>query len=440
MSNTQEKPAQSFPVQTSPAALKGKAFFVHDPESGDPVAVSAEKFLKAEYKDLSMFDIFGGSLLARETANCYVVRTPGAYKFPLVYGNAIKNGVANQAAYTNQGGANQGNFVNHLGNQITSPFIEANASCKPHSSEICWQDEADLIVNLELVEGGDCKYLQFEVNSVPVTGANALVAVKDNAGNILWSWHIWVTSEDLTPVKITNATPLVYEFLPVNIGWKWDSADRLKGKNPHFQWGRKDPFPCPKTYGSTSIITTYGQRAFTTENAVEKATTIADSIKRPYSFFFGTEANSYCWESSGKFNLWDAANNSTGVSDSVITKTIYDPSPVGFSVPNPRVFTGFTTTANNTSDATQFNVIGAFTNGWFFKRNPNDTVGHFFAASGCRAYDGGGLDSVGSLGYYWAAVPSSAANGRYLSFYASSVNPLNAYSRAYGFSVRAVRE
>ena len=80
-----EKPAQSFTVQTSPAAVQGKAFFVHDPETGDPVAVSADKFLNAEYKDLSMYDIFGGSLLARETANCYVVRTAGAYKFPLVY-------------------------------------------------------------------------------------------------------------------------------------------------------------------------------------------------------------------------------------------------------------------------------------------------------------------------------------------------------------------
>lgn len=434
-----EKTAQSFPVQTNPAAVRGKAFFVHDPETGDPVAVSADKFLNAEYKDLSMYDIYGGSLLARETANCYVVRTPGAYKFPLVYGNAIKAGVANQAAYTNQGGANQGNFVNHLGNQITSPFIEANASCKPYSCEIVWQDEADLIVNLELVEGGDCKYLQFEVESVPVTGANAVVAVKDSSADILWSWHIWVTSEDLTPVKITNGTPLVYEFLPVNIGWKWDSSDRLKGKNPHFQWGRKDPFPCPKAYNSTTIITTYGQRAFATECS-DQGTTIADSIKRPYSFFYGTEAYGYIWEPSGKNNLWDAGNNSTGASDSTVTKTIYDPSPVGFSVPNARVFTGFTTTGTNSSDATTFNVVGDFANGRNFMRNSEDTVGHFFAASGYRASYSGGLYDVGSGGYYWTAVPYSAARGRYLYFYASDVNPLSTNYRAYGFSVRAVRE
>ncbi|MBR5835213.1 MAG: hypothetical protein IKY66_03520 [Bacteroidales bacterium] len=421
-----------YPVHSSPAALKNKAFKVHDKTTGKFIVVDAQKFLSAEYKDLSMYDTDGSSLLGRSTANCYVIRAAGAYRFPIVYGNALKDGVANTAAYER--------FVNHLGNNITSPFIEGNANCMPKSAEICWQDEVDLLVNLEIVEGGDCKYIQFEVDSVPVTGANAVVAVKDGSGNIMWSWHIWVTSEDLTPVQITNGTPKVYDFMPVNIGWKWDSSDRLKGKNPHFQWGRKDPFPCPRAYNSTSIITTYGQRTFTTENAETNATTIADAIKRPYSFFYGTEANSYKWEPDGRLDLWCAGNQSAGISDNVIVKTIYDPCPVGWKVPNARVYTGFTTTGSNTSDATQFNVVGAFTAGWFFKRNSDDTVGHFFAASGCRSRDSGGLYYVGGYGYCWCAVPGSAANGRYLNFYSGYVYPLSSNHRAYGFSVRAVRE
>ena len=122
------------------------------------------------------------------------------------------------------------------------------------------------------------------------------------------------------------------------------------------------------------------------------------------------------------------------------TKTIYDPCPVGYTVPNARVFTGFTTTGSNSSDATQFNVIGAFTAGWFFKRNSEDTVGHFFAASGYRGRDSGGLYNVGGGGYFWCAVPFSAANGRYLDFGSGNVSPLSSSYRAYGFSVRAVRE
>ena len=428
----EEKNILDFPVHSSPAALKNKAFKVHDKNTGAITVVDAQKFLSAEYKDLSMYDTDGSSLLGRSTANMYVIRTAGAYRFPLVYGNALKDGQPNPVAY-------QG-FVNHLGNLITSPFIEANANCMPSSAEICWQDEVDAVVNLELIEGGDCKYIQFEVDDIPVTNANILIAVKDGSGNIMWSWHIHLTIDDWTDVEITNGTPKVYRFAPQNLGWKWDDASRQRGKNCHFQWGRKDPFPCPNKYNSNSIIPTTGQRSFTTENAEENATTIADSIKRPYSFFFGTEANSYKWEPDGRLDLWCAGNQSTGVSDNVIVKTIYDPCPVGYVVPNARVFTGFTKTGSNTEDATQFNTIGAFTAGWFFKRNSEDTVGHFFAASGCRSRDSGGLGSVGGYGYYWCAGPGSAAYGRCLLFYSGYVYPLNYGHRAGGFSVRAVRE
>ena len=420
------------PVQISAAALRNTAFVGYDKDTGEPISFDSQKFLRAEYKDLSMYDIYGASLLGRSTANCYVVRTAGAYRFPLVYGNALKGGNANVVAYDG--------FVNHLGNAITSPFIEANANCMPVSAEICWMDQADLLVNLEIVEGGDCKYIQFEVNNVPITGANAQVAVKDASGNIMWSWHIWVTSEDLTPVQITNDTPKVYEILPVNLGWTWDSPDRLRGKSPHYQWGRKDPFVPPAAYNSGNNKTTYGQRSFTTENSETAATTIADSIKRPFSFFFGTSNNSYTWEPSGRLDLWCARNTSTGVSDNVVVKTIYDPCPVGFSVPNARIYTGFTAGGGNTSDPTLFNVVGSFTAGWFFKRNSEDTVGTFFPASGYRSGGSGGLAGVGGGGYYWCAIPSSATHGRDLDFGSGGVCPQGASDRAYGFSVRPARE
>lgn len=60
------------------------------------------------------------------TANCYIVNAPGKYSFPLVYGNAIKNSVANTSAYSSENNGNNvilQKFVNHLGNEITSPYI-----------------------------------------------------------------------------------------------------------------------------------------------------------------------------------------------------------------------------------------------------------------------------------------------------------------------------
>ena len=50
--------------------------------------------------DLSMVDNAGKERNSRWTANCYMVQTAGDYKLPLVYGNAIKDGQTNAAAYT----------------------------------------------------------------------------------------------------------------------------------------------------------------------------------------------------------------------------------------------------------------------------------------------------------------------------------------------------
>lgn len=57
----------------------------------------------------------GGST-DENTANCYVVNAPGYYSFPLVYGNAIKNGTANTSAYISTAPPASdilSNFINH---------------------------------------------------------------------------------------------------------------------------------------------------------------------------------------------------------------------------------------------------------------------------------------------------------------------------------------
>ena len=74
----------------------------------------------------------GGST-NENTANCYVVSASGFYCFPLVYGNAIKNGTTNTSAYTSNktGVSILTSFINHTGNPITSPYIKENSGCVP---------------------------------------------------------------------------------------------------------------------------------------------------------------------------------------------------------------------------------------------------------------------------------------------------------------------
>ena len=54
----------------------------------------------------------------------------------------------------------------------------------------------------------------------------------------------------------------------------------------------------------------------------------------------------------------------------------------------------------------------------------------------------GELANTSSNGYYWSSSPNYGGNhsAGYLHFYSGSVYPLNSNYRAYGFSVRCVRD
>lgn len=393
-------------------------------------------------EDLSFRDINNGINHLRNTANCYVVKSVGAFKFPLVYGNAIKNGEVNAAAYTNGGGENQAAFVNHLGNAITSPYIEEHAGCQAASAIVLWQEVNGMIANPRLVlgEGEGVRNLIFNVTSCPSTGANAVVGILDGDGNVIWSWHIWVYPDQLGVTEFLNHTEQVYELLDVALGTSYDDAQKTHFINVHYQYGRKDPMLPPAAYNSNSNHAQYGDKQFAV--AEGPAADVATAIKNPNKFFLIDSNNNNDWQShdAKRFNHWDAACNAAGASDNGVVKTVYDPSPAGFKVPNGRVFTGFTTTGGNTSNAEEFNVVGSFAAGWKFKANDEDTDGQFFPASGCRNYYSGGLGKVSGSGYCWSSAAYSATYAYYLSFDSGSVNPLKYYGRAYGFSVRPVRE
>ena len=169
----------------------------------------------------------GGSTV-QNTANCYVVSAPGYYCFPLVYGNAIKNGTTNTSAYTsNKTGSDiLTPFINHTGNPITSPYIKENAGCVPAKAELLWQDAPGLISNVQYNNSqmqlfvNPENYISFQVYARTIRQGNAVIAIKDAGDNVLWSWHIWVTDENIgQTIEVTNHQSQKYKFMPVNLGW-----------------------------------------------------------------------------------------------------------------------------------------------------------------------------------------------------------------------------
>lgn len=371
--------------------------------------------------DLSLRDVYGNSI-NRSTANCYVVREPGQYKFPLVWGNAIKNGKVNTAAFTNNGGSNSHDFVNFLGYLIESPYIEYDAT------PILLNSDTDgVIANISLIEESDCKYIQFDVLSVPSVGANAIISY-DEVGWSNWSWHIWLWPHDLSPVEITNATGVKYNIMPVNLASKYDS-DGVHIKNWFYQWGRKDPMLCPASYNSTA---NHSPGTITIE---PKAGELETGIKYPTTFYYNErdiDAISDDWNWFGDknyYNLWDAACTSSGDSDNDTVKTVYDPCPVGWKVPNGNTFTGLSILSNANGIVKM-------------RRYSNDTIGVEFPMSGCRYYSDGSLNEVGYGGFVWLSSANTKSMGNMM-FSDGYIRP-NGYSIEYtpprGQSIRPVQD
>lgn len=160
---------------------------------------------------------------ARYTANCYPITRPGYYRIPLVYGNAIEKGEDNKRAYTStkQGEKILSHFVDHADRAITSPYINVqNAASPAVSAEVVWSTVWNVVTNLKITGSGAESYLDFEVPRENLYSGNAVVAVKDAAGTILWSWHLWFRAESPNHVSFSYAphSRVSYNASPAPVG------------------------------------------------------------------------------------------------------------------------------------------------------------------------------------------------------------------------------
>jgi hypothetical protein len=378
-----------------------------------------------------MVDNAGNARASRTTANCYLVHRAGKYSIPLVYGNAIKNGAANTVAFLPGGSTTSTycrNFVNHAGSAITGPWITKSGSgvdggmgLTAASAELLWQDANGLISKVSI----DGDYLKFTVGTF--TGGNALIAVKDGSGTILWSWHIWATDDDLSNTTVVATGSHNYTVAPVNLGWVPTGGGGKQGYCTYYQWGRKDPFIPASSYSSTYNHTVYNISGTTVTGINYSATDadIATNIKNPtthYKISGGPVNTNY-------YNMWDARNTASDNVTSATEKTIYDPCPPGFCVPTGNLFYYFGnggTRSDSNYDSTNRGKTWTLNN-----------ASIYFPIAGSR-YDASKLSYVGSRGFSWSATPSN--NNARLLFFTSSSWTFSSYNRVNSNPVRPVAE
>lgn len=248
---------------------------------------------------------------SNQTANCYVIASDDAatYKF--------KNCKGTDYNYLNSTAASAVVLWESPAGALSAPSV------------------GDIITSATLYDDGYV-YIQ-------TTGArgNALVAVKDDADNILWSWHIWCTGASFNPTTDYYSN----NMMKVNLGafsYAYTTGDSngvgsTETAGLLYQYGRKDPFRGVKNlYADVDPVQMYTTNEANWNYVASSAETgtVAYAHAHPMTFI-NPNLNNYDWVYAAGYELaatdrWNSSND--------------DPCPYGWHVMND-----YTYVANSTN-------------------------------------------------------------------------------------------
>ena len=312
------------------------------------------------------------------TANSYIVSKSGQYKFVPTKGNSSES-------------------VGEIA-----------------SMEVLWESfgtEEEPCVG-DLVHGARYSdgYISFKASG---REGNAVLAAKDNNGKILWSWHIWLTDQPLEQIYKNDAGTMMDR----NLGATSATSGDVKSLGLLYQWGRKDPF-----LGSSSI--SQSVRAKSTLQWPQPITSgnIQLAIENPTTFIKQSSGDEDWYVTSPRDDeRW------------MVSKTIYDPCPYGWHVPEGSV--------DGIWDLAGFDDLPFDTQnkGIFFEIESPATT--WYPATGAISNQSGSLYNTAYMAMYWSATPTVNKYANVLSLIMDgTVIPWYYDVRATGNPVRCCKE
>lgn len=338
--------------------------------------------------------------VAGQPSNCYMINAAKTYSFNAT---VIGNGEAGIIA--------------------DAGFHTTSASIDPKSAKLMWEDSEGFILGVSLVKG---KVLFTAEKNV----GNAMIAVFDGAGTVLWSWHIWGVGDTMPENEEVSSQATISANSTLKV--KYTVMDRTLGalsKTSYFttlyQWGRKDPIPNSTTYYVDGQATDI-ERTYPVHKPGSAAdATILTSVQHPECIIDDYSGQAGDWLASDKTNnynllwgdentdyLWKKTDPKAGAGWTN-AKTIYDPCPSGYRVSSKFAWTGFS--GSETGEISKLLLYTKYENGYYFKKNSSDVVGIYFPMTGSRGcktgslWVGSGASAYSSLNHdasYWASAPS----------------------------------
>ncbi len=367
-----------------------KVAFTPDEKGAVNVAVTVDDYSGHENMDMKVEHSPDYNLSKYGTANCYIVTGAGRYHFDATC----------------------------KGNDFMAELAEVA------EAEVLWEsygtdeeiEPGDLVSDLRV----DCGTIYFKASD---RKGNALIAAKDSEGNILWSWHIWLTDKPADQVYKNNAGISMDRNLGATSA---RNSDGIRAHGLLYQWGRKDPFLNSSSINGNDKAANTGTWPEDYTGKIEVQWLDANPMT------FAYPGADYSWLSASHSDRWALVGGG---------KTFYDPCPPGYRVP---VATG----QNNFYKIASGDFTGtkpAFSLGMNLGANSSkisftsDSV-CWYPATSCMESTGGSALSSVKTGHYWmsgiadrnSSYALTLANDSrvYVSYYASS----NAYS------VRCVKE
>ncbi len=454
---------KTFSVYATVNGIETKLGSKKVPASGLPAGVKAALSFEVgdnttghEYTDLS----------ANGTANCYLVTSPGFYKFKAdVKGNGVVPSQLESVA----------------GETAIAPKSALVLWYNTFQKSNNWVDESP--VYLSSVSLDSDGYIRFYTPDVFVPGNVVIAAFAEegvtyenitvdenkciNNATLLWSWTIWAADGYAPEATAVNADGNV--FMDRNLGAVISGVGSTGNYEPayavgnYYQWGRKDPFPsiadycnywpCENvntligtpTYTPIVALRVNGQSAAKNVNnqvwgyktkedgsfnkdsswhTIER-NSIANSSVSNSVFSNYTIAHPYVYilnsvpKDDGGFYSWMTTNDQSyrafwGGSES--KKTLFDPCPTGWRVCNKSEAESFMQTVSSTA-ALASNLVGY------------DFDGHYLPMTGTRGNKNMRTTNVRSCGnetksYMWTSEIVANHNFGY-AYTAAMIAPAN---------------
>ncbi len=317
--------------------------------------------------------------VALEAANSFIISSPDIYSFSTVKGNSTES-------------------VGEVA-----------------SAEVLWESYG---TEEDITTGSLVAFASYANGKITFAAAdnyregNAVIAAKDASGKILWSWHIWMTDQPQEHIYPNNAGTMMDR----NLGATSSEPGSVGSLGLLYQWGRKDPFLGAGTMEGASPKSTGMWEAPAVSDASNG--TIERAIEHPTQFIFSDEKN-IDWQYIPDNTRWQSE------------KTMYDPCPVGWRVPDEGEngvwsTAGFSKTVyDGANEGMSFDITSPATT-WY------PAAGHLT--------NHGDPSFMNGTAYYWSVTPSdNLAYSLYFDSYGNFDSNFSAY-RSCAYSIRCFKE